>query len=366
MRKTIQLGELKPNPFKKFVNGGKLNQATVTSLEGRIQSTTLWEQWVVRETIDDKYEMAFGHHRLQAAINLFGKKHEVSVQVEDYDDALMLKSLANENAEDDRATTIRDTLLVARKFLIEHPEKCVLAPGVMAPSASTNSKAREGCKIGDHGSSACISHFLSDRAWSERTIREYLGIAEDVADYVANNGSTHPERQNKIPLKAAVAISQLPTKEIRQATVSAVKEANKDQNEPVITAKDVKRIVDSARSAPVPQQKKIIQQEVKKHVAAKKVSYFTPSKVSVKDIDTDFLKDFMDEIRRSKQYPRQAVKFNQVPGSVIKIANEVIDAGLRSLALKKHPDHGGTQEEMQALNAAVAWLRLVVEKEKGK
>lgn len=79
------------------------------------------------------------------------------------------------------------------------------------------------------------------------------------------------------------------------------------------------------------------------------------------------MKKFMEEIRRSKQYPRQAVQLqNGVPTLVIKMAQEIIDAGLHALALKKHPDHGGTQEDMQALNAAVAWLRLVVEKEKGK
>jgi hypothetical protein len=102
----------------------------------------------------------------------------------------MLNSLANENAEDDRATTIRDSLTVTRKFLIEHPEECTVAPGVTAPSATTNSKAREGCTLGDHGNSSCISHFLSEKNWSERTIREYLGIAEDVADHVTKARST--------------------------------------------------------------------------------------------------------------------------------------------------------------------------------
>jgi hypothetical protein len=54
--------------------------------------------------------------------------------------------LANENAEDDRATAIRDTLLVARKFLIEHPEECK----VPALSAKTSKFAGGGCVKGEH------------------------------------------------------------------------------------------------------------------------------------------------------------------------------------------------------------------------
>jgi hypothetical protein len=104
----------------------------------------------------------------------------------------MLKALANENAEDDRATAIRDTLLTTRKFLIEHPEECKVAGTQrQAPSKFARKDDQH-----THGSSTCICHFLSDRTWSERKVREYLGIAADVAEHVANDGSTHPERQD--------------------------------------------------------------------------------------------------------------------------------------------------------------------------
>jgi hypothetical protein len=117
--------------------------------------------------------------------------------------------LANENAEDDRASTIRDTLLITRKFLINHPEECIvisaaerLAQGMKkietdleSPAAGVSSYggSRRGCKHGVHGSAECISKFLSDKNWKQSTIYNYLGITEDVADHVANNGSTHPE-----------------------------------------------------------------------------------------------------------------------------------------------------------------------------
>jgi hypothetical protein len=50
--------------------------------------------------------------------------------------------------------------------------------------------------------------------------------------------------------------------------------------------------------------------------------------ISLDDINFDFLEKFTDELRRSKQYPRRAVTIEAVP---TKMANEIIDAGLRSL-----------------------------------
>jgi hypothetical protein len=117
-----------------------------------------------------------------------------------------------------RATAVRDTLLAARKFLLEHPEECKLIPA--ARRQESNPKGAGAPHI--HGSSECISQFLGPKNYPGPTVREYTGITDDVIEHVVTKGSTHPERQDKIPLKAAVAISQLPTKEVRQAAVAAV------------------------------------------------------------------------------------------------------------------------------------------------
>ena len=45
-----------------------------------------------------------------------------------------------------------------------------------------------------------------------------------------------------------------------------------------------------------------------------------------------------------------------------KIANEIVSAGLRALALKRHPDvEGGSNDAMRELNEAVEWLREFVD-----
>ena len=46
------------------------------------------------------------------------------------------------------------------------------------------------------------------------------------------------------------------------------------------------------------------------------------------------------------------------PGSVNpRLVDEIVGAGLRSLAKKFHPDHGGSHEQMQMINVAADWLR---------
>ena len=46
---------------------------------------------------------------------------------------------------------------------------------------------------------------------------------------------------------------------------------------------------------------------------------------------------------------------NNVPR--IAVVDELIGAGLRTLAMKYHPDRGGNPEKMVSINAAVDWMR---------
>lgn len=42
------------------------------------------------------------------------------------------------------------------------------------------------------------------------------------------------------------------------------------------------------------------------------------------------------------------------------LAEELVGAGLRSLARRHHPDAGGSDDVMQRVNAAAEWLRSVI------
>jgi ParB-like chromosome segregation protein Spo0J len=79
---NVQLGELKPNPFKKEIQNGSIDPEKLEYLQDSMETDKVWEWGVVRKNSDGDYELVFGHHRLQAAIAAKGKKFEMTVQVE--------------------------------------------------------------------------------------------------------------------------------------------------------------------------------------------------------------------------------------------------------------------------------------------
>jgi hypothetical protein len=165
------LGELKPNPFKKDIQNGRIDPVVVKQIVESTKKTSFWEQWVARK-YGDEYQIAFGHHRLAAAIELFGKKHEVSVQIEPYTDEQMLIALADENAGPESTLHERiDTVLVAQKFLNEHPESC--KRNISAGRKTSDQGG--GCKVGDHDG-LCVTTLLGEENWSKTTVYDALAL----------------------------------------------------------------------------------------------------------------------------------------------------------------------------------------------
>ncbi len=82
-RIKVALGSLKPNPFKKEIQCGRLNLEQIAKLEETMrQKGAAWHDGaLIGREIKGKIEIAFGHHRLQAMINVFGKTHEITVEV---------------------------------------------------------------------------------------------------------------------------------------------------------------------------------------------------------------------------------------------------------------------------------------------
>ena len=115
---------------------------------------------------------ACGHHRYQAAVELFTGKHEVSVQVEDYTDEQMAIAMADENAGDETALEAQcDTVIMVQEKLQDGTFKC---RGI---------SAHDGQKIGrgrphECGSEHCISAFLGDKNWSRSKVNRLLTISD--------------------------------------------------------------------------------------------------------------------------------------------------------------------------------------------
>jgi len=63
---------------------------------------------------------------------------------------------------------------------------------------------------------------------------------------------------------------------------------------------------------------------------------------------------------RNKPVPELAELFGGLPHNLNPTAAEIVETGYRALAKQRHPDLGGSQEAMQALNATVACLRRII------
>lgn len=109
-----------------------LHRAKIESLKMSIRSTGFWDNVLARRVsplgatsnADDVFQLAYGHHRLQALKELIDEKvieddFIVEIPVRKLDDATMIRIMSNENMEEYKVTSdiIDETVRVTREFL---------------------------------------------------------------------------------------------------------------------------------------------------------------------------------------------------------------------------------------------------------
>ncbi len=116
---SIQL--IDHNPFR-MVEQYPFNERKIQALMHSITEVGLWEGVIARKT-GRRYQLAFGHHRIEAVEQLGLKKALLIVR--DLDDKQMLQFMGRENLEDYNADflVMLNTWEAALKFLGHDPEK---------------------------------------------------------------------------------------------------------------------------------------------------------------------------------------------------------------------------------------------------
>lgn len=109
--KSVRLGDVKPNPFRNIDNYS-LEESRIQALMDSIERTGFWSNVIGRMHGND-FQIAYGHHRLQAAINVFGADHIQDFPLADIPDYKMLQVMALENSEDWGNTTAHNNLTVS-------------------------------------------------------------------------------------------------------------------------------------------------------------------------------------------------------------------------------------------------------------
>lgn len=352
-RKIVELGKLIDNPFKKEIAGGAIDAHVVEQIMESASKTSFWDQWVAREAVDG-YEIAFGHHRLAAAIKLFGKKHEVSIQLENYSDEQMLIALADENAGAEASLREQiDTVTTARKFLLKHNEACkVDVSSHGGTKRDSLGRVNEG-KPHEHGSLNCVVAFLGDANWSRSKVGRILEASNTLDPFVVSKvapvGTTHPGRQQALSTKAALAIGEIPDKKIQR---EVTKEILSDKNE--LGYQDIRGIVEEAKEN-IP---------AAKPQSLKGKSVTAPAPKEPTERDLKILRDAVNKVKEARARQEAAQETNAASkGKILQFARDIIKEGRRALAAKYHPDKGGKTEDMAAVNQAEQLLSSLLRKE---
>jgi hypothetical protein len=114
----IAVSKIRANPFRRIASY-PIDKAKVEALKTSIRETEFWDNILLREKPGKPglYELAYGHHRLQALKEL--GIAEIDVPVKDLDDATMLRIMAGENMDVYRSDprVINETVQAARDFL---------------------------------------------------------------------------------------------------------------------------------------------------------------------------------------------------------------------------------------------------------
>src|ERR1039458_6702137 len=92
----LKFKDILPNPNRDLASN-PLDPVKTDELVASINATGFWDNVVIRMNKAGKPEMAYGHHRLAAAIK--AGLTEADFIVKDFDDELMIKVMDNENRE---------------------------------------------------------------------------------------------------------------------------------------------------------------------------------------------------------------------------------------------------------------------------
>jgi len=177
----IKLNELQPNPFKKYINDGKLNEDRLEILKESVDHGTLPENFFARKNNGGTWEITSGHHRHRVLLDVKGSNYEVDVTPVDFTDEQMLIDMVRENLTQ-RDTDYHDTsegIVLSRNWL---QSKSSTVKQFNNRAIGSGDKGLKG-SIPQPDSYRSIANFLSKngKAVSYGTVKNYLDVYDKLA-----------------------------------------------------------------------------------------------------------------------------------------------------------------------------------------
>ena len=181
--------DILPNPFRN-TKRYPVRREKVEALRESIRTTGFWDNVVARPA-GSKAELAYGMHRLIAALEELGPNHKVDLIMRDFDDQTMLQVMARENQEE--WATVASVLLETVRAVVE----AYGAGKVELPAVERN----------DQRYTRCAPSFIPGKGppggpylYTAATIGNYLGWTK--------KGDDKPQRKLLLALDALALIEE--------------------------------------------------------------------------------------------------------------------------------------------------------------
>lgn len=165
---TYRLGDIAPNPFRDIENY-PISESKVAELIASYRTTRVWPN-VIGRLADGTPQIAYGHHRIEAARRLYGDDFEFPLTIEDLSDDEMFQMMASENMDVYHASAQVD------QNTIESLVKAY-AEGKVHPAVPTAKEAGGRVRYAPSFAPA-TDHDPDqdrDRPYTSETLRAYLG-----------------------------------------------------------------------------------------------------------------------------------------------------------------------------------------------
>jgi len=236
--KQIRISSIDENPHRQLGTYPTI-EAKVKALARSIEDVGMWEGVIARPK-GRRYEMAFGHHRLEAAkaVGLTS----IPVIVRDLSDEEMLKFMGRENGEDysTQFLVMLNTWEGAVQFLGPGPGQKLQAIEIARLLGWTRPKSRGGDTL-SHVASAChAAHALISGGHLDRSDLEELSV--DAAESIVTRAQSRMEQIDKMAQK-----TKRPPKEVKQAKTHVAKGAKTTATQVrsgIVASRDVRGQVD--------------------------------------------------------------------------------------------------------------------------
>jgi hypothetical protein len=231
----LKFKEILSNPYRDLKSNPLLPEK-IDELVASINTTGFWDNVVVRKNAEGNYELAYGHHRIAAAIKV--GLVEAEFIVKDLTDALMIQIMDNENREIYASSPA--ALLESVKAVVR-----ALAEGsIPAFKISPDTKKQYIRYAPSYVPGADVGLNLSHVPYTALNIAEFLGrircrtqgiIKADVAITTALEALRLKELGY---FKESMLVSKDRTGEIRPITTSELSKITKEINQNVVAVQE--------------------------------------------------------------------------------------------------------------------------------